>query len=121
MGTHPIFESDFDCLTESVGGEDGELAYPASLVQGISDILEHGEGCYDHCTGMLPDEYCWKSYCMYHCIIKISAKANNAAKTTTAQTTTAATTKLTTTRRATTRRSTTTTTKRSTTMKTTTR
>ena len=49
---------------ESFGGEDGEFDYPASLVQGISDILEHGEGCYDHCTGMLPDEYYWKSYCM---------------------------------------------------------
>jgi len=126
MGTHPIFESDFDCLTESVGGEDGEFDYPASLVQGISDILEHGEGCYDHCTGMLPDEYYWKSYCMYHCIIKISAKANNEAKTTTAKTTivtrtttTASTTRSTTTRRVTTRR--TTTTKRTTTIKTTSR
>jgi len=24
MGTHPIFESDFDCLTEAITFEDGE-------------------------------------------------------------------------------------------------
>merc|ERR1712003_40238 len=32
MGTHPIFESDFDCLTEKMGGRDDEYDYLFKVV-----------------------------------------------------------------------------------------
>merc|ERR1712227_452137 len=42
MGTHPIFESDFDCLTEMVLGEVQNLD-PSSLLHKVESLLEEAE------------------------------------------------------------------------------
>jgi len=39
MGTHPIFESDFDCLTDSKSNETGLSIGPFSFDSGLDNLV----------------------------------------------------------------------------------
>merc|ERR1711953_1634175 len=43
MGTHPIFESDFDCLTDCFEMADMEEVQPVTIVQQADDIADGEE------------------------------------------------------------------------------
>merc|ERR1712035_298530 len=52
MGTHPIFESDFDCLTEAIMSDSEQAAAPApvaaqgySVETAVQETLKHAQNC----------------------------------------------------------------------------
>jgi len=59
MGTHPIFESDFDCLTEKSGMSGPAQSYGAYLVHYKSDVTRKTWRCPNTGMMMIKDVYKW--------------------------------------------------------------